>query len=238
MTETWERLCNDLVQALLRNLEKDLSDTRNLSDIRIRFIPRQALLDIISEQRVERLVERLPIQPEEEESPLRDMVGYISPPTGGCRCQKEGCTGARMILSILLFIGRADLIVTLLPNRSICDQSLPFGTIIADETTYATREDQFQSREPEKHACTSLFDRLSADEKDLFSYWQWHVISPFLSTLNPDETGHEEPDEACLPWQEIEHVRAPRLGELAYVQRIKVFPGSHNIVSNTPMDYL
>lgn len=249
MTDTRQTIRDELVQRLLHRLEKDLSDIPNLSDARVRFLPRQALVDIINQPQVMRLLDTFPIQARETDTTLQDVARYISPQPGTCQCQKVGCTGARMILATLLFIGREDLIeLTMSPstNSKTCDRDLPFGNksfgykVIPtrprpdqDDHNESTHSLEWSPRETQiagAEVKPALFQHLSPPEKELFSYFQWQVMSSYLTPLGLDETGDEQPDAICLPWQDCTRVEKPQEGQLSFVQKIKIFPGNHNLV--------
>lgn len=170
LTRPRQEIHDELVQSLLHSLEKDLSDLPNLSDIRIRFIPRQALVNIITREQVARLLEQLPIEEIERNFPLQDVARYISPPPSGCHCQREGCTGTRMILAVLLLIGRKDLIATVLPSQALCDQDLPFGTTKPGASSSATQKHQNGSSGAANGTITALFRLLSPIESNLWAY--------------------------------------------------------------------
>lgn len=239
MTESRYAVRDELVQALLHRLEKDLSDLRDLSGIRIRFVPRHSLIETISEERVERLLNTFPAQGTPGRISTRDVAHYISPPEGECCCSKAECTGARMILATLLFIGKEALIQTICTSKGlqVCDRDLPFGTRPAQRRRISHDGHIEDARDPAcspTHAQTdeaSLFHLLSPPEKELFSYFQWQVISPYLTQLALDEAGGEMPDEVSLPWKEIVRVEEPMDGKFSFVHKIRMFPGNHNFVS-------
>lgn len=140
--ETRQAIGDDLVQTLPHSLEKDLSDLPNLSDVRIRFIPRQALVNIISHQDVVQLLEKLPIRGTERASPPRNTASWICPQPEICHCGKKACTGARAILATLLLIGQEDLITLLVPSTELCDQHLLINATDSQAQSCATHGDQ------------------------------------------------------------------------------------------------
>ncbi|KAJ4392304.1 hypothetical protein N0V93_005929 [Gnomoniopsis smithogilvyi] len=219
MTKTRPAIRDELVQALLHRLEKDLSDLRNRSGTRIRFVPRQPLIDTISQDRVERLLETFRVHGKARNVPLRDLARYISPPEGGCHCQKAECTGARMILATLLLIGKEELVTEIFTSNGtakelqICDQDLPFGTMIAqterigqgghDEGVRLSANNPTQMQGADTKADAAVFHLLTPPEQELLSYFQWQFMSPYLTTLDLNEGAKEEPDEISLPWKEL-----------------------------------
>lgn len=247
MEERRRKLRNKILQTLLQGLKRDLSDVRNFSDVRIRFIPRQALLDAINQSNVALLLETLLGQLSYTVISIQDTAQYISPETGGCHCQKAHCTGARMILATLLFVGREELITNMfkLSGRNICDQDLPFGTggvsnkhdgqkapCESDQTT------PWSLTRPQIHRNMidmALFDQMYPSEKELFSFFQWQVMSAYLTCSNVHQNGGQEPDGISLPWQELTsgHVDGPIDGKFSAIQKVKIYSGNHDLVSHT-----
>lgn len=242
MTDTRHTIRDELVQTLLLRLEKDLSDLRNLSNIRVRFIPRQALVETISQEQVVQLLRQE--ADSETHCPLSDVASCISPQPGGCHCQRAECTGVRMILAILLLIGRERLVTALFcpAGPRICDQDLISGNVF-DSKLWATQSEHEESDPgPEPGSPTrkrlssanvkhDLIRPLSPSERQSFIYWRWQVVSPYLTSLGSDKTGDEVPNELSLPWQDVERANGPMEGVFSYVQKVKIFPGNHNLVS-------
>lgn len=243
MEDSQQTIHEELVQAILRRLEKDLGDLRNLSDIRARFIPRQAIIGIINQQSVMRLLQRLWKDSNEGNSRLIDAARFISPQPRSCRCRKENCTGARMILAILLLISRGDLIATLFRDKElgICDRELPFDTKFLsrrrdsqddhDQSNQSPARSPTQTKIADSRLDVVIWECLNPLERDLFCYWQWQVITPYLAPLDSEEAQLEVHDEISLPWQELARTRKPVEGEFSFVQKIKIFDGNHCLVS-------
>lgn len=231
MMDTWQTFRDGLVQELMHGLERDLSDLPNLSNVRNRFIPRHALMEIISQQKVVKFLERLPIRHQAEHTPPRNAVSQISPRPGGCRCGIQECTGARAIFSILLLIGREDLITTFIASETLCDGDLLSSTSSWDAKESTKSREQNRRSPPQHKAITDLYDNLDAKEKDLFAFWQWQVLSPYMTPLDHENGSIILPDEICLPWQEIEWAKEALPGGISYVQKVKIFPDNHNLVS-------
>lgn len=243
MMDSRHTIRDELVQALLLKSEKDLTDLRNLSDIRVRFIPRQALMDTISHEQVVRLLKQ---EAREASHSLPDVATYISPQLCGCHCQRIECTGARMIFAILLLIGRESLITTLLSPTEpiICDQDLMHGKTF-DSRIWDSRSDLEENDHgpgpggsTQRRLSSANVEHdpiplrlLSPSERQLFLYWRLQVISPYLSLLSSDKTGDVLPDELSLPWQEVEGIPGHMEQAVSYVQKVKIFPGNHNLVS-------
>lgn len=244
MTDARKTIRDELVQSLLHNLEKDLSDLRNFSDARIRFIPRQALIDTLSEQLVVRLVDALFQENTRTDASVRDVASYIAPQAGCCHCDKKECTGGRKILATLLMIGKEEVIAELFPSQrsKICDQDLPFGPkrLPRRRTSKSERRESVQSTLYSSIEQTNtevaevgeyLLDHLRPSDKALFLDLQWQFMTPYITGLALDETGVEEPDQISLPWQERERTEQTAEGNFSFVQKVKIFPGNHNLVS-------
>lgn len=244
MTYARRTIHDELVQSLLHKLEKDLSDLRNFSDARIRFIPRQALIDTLSEQHVVRLVDALFQENTRTDASVRDVASYIAPQAGCCYCEKEECTGGRKILATLLMIGKEEVIAELFPSKEpkICDHDLPFGPkrLPRRRTSISERRESVQSilyssTEETKidvdEVGAYLLDHLSPSDRALFLDLQWNFMTPYITGLAFNETGVEVPDQISLPWQERERTEQTAEGNFSFVQKVKIFPGNHNLVS-------
>lgn len=196
-------------QAIRPNITQELlrASERDCNDSRNRFIPRAKLFDIIKVSLVEQLLRTIP------GSHIQDAVRYICPDLGECFCDSVNCTGRRMILGTLFLCGREDLILKFLPPQSpdTCDTSLPL---------------RFNSPGASHHG-------LSEAERELFTHFQWHVYTPFLTGI---ASGKEDvavvPNEVSLPWMEKERIDEGN-NEVSYVERIEVHPLNHNLVSLT-----
>lgn len=244
MSDARKTIRDELVQSLVHNLEKDLSDLRNFSDVRIRFIPCQALIDTLSEQHVARLVDALLQENTRTNASVRDVASYIAPQAGCRHCEKEECTGVRKILATLLMIGKEEVIAELFPSKKpkICDHDLPFGPkrLPRRRTSKSERRESVQSTlysstqqtntdVAEVGAC--LLEHLSPTDRALFLGFQWQFMTPYITGLGLDENGVEEPDQISLPWQERERTEQTVEGNFSFVQKVKIFSGNHNLVS-------
>ncbi|KAL2283249.1 hypothetical protein FJTKL_10125 [Diaporthe vaccinii] len=194
---------HSITQALLRASKKDCNDSRN------RFIPRAALANVISIELVAQLLQSIGRR-EEDAGHLRDMAQDICPNHGGCFCRHANCTGKRMFCAILLLCGREDLIPSLCLRQDprICDNHLPLSSDSLDKINHD----------------------LSESEKELFIHMQWQVYTPLITEFNDEnQTVDVFPDEVSLPWLSKERLGEPILGEWSHVDRIEIYPCSHNL---------
>lgn len=210
-------LRDDITQALLRVSEEDLNDRRS------RFVPRNFLIRVLNFHCVLRLLEILP-GPYNADT-LQEMARRISPHSGQCCCHDKQCTGGRMILATLLLIGKEDLITSLFspPNPSVCDRSLPIRLSPAEEA-----EDEGMAGGA---LLATLLTGLNAKETELFFCSQWQVYTPYLTTLTSDSIVKTFPRQMTLPWVELERIGSSVHGDGSYVERIKIHPDNHILVS-------
>lgn len=204
------RFRESVTQALLQALQKDCNDSRN------RFVPRGALINIITMECAERVLQASLRRPVEDMTWLQKMARDISPSPEACFCRFKHCTGGRMILATLFLCGKEDLILSFfLPSKpQICDSSLPFRFNSPDVFDYG----------------------LTTEDREILTSFQWYVYTPFLTGIT---SGRKEdivmfPEEASLPWMSKERLEEPALGEVSYVERIEIHPCNHALVSLIP----
>lgn len=249
MAEPGQAVRYELVHALLQRSVKDLSDIRARSGVRIRFLPRQTLIDIFSHDKVAELLGVIAEQWELQDGmSLREMVSHIASEPGTCRTCQNPCTGARAILAALLLAGQETHIIPLLDSSAeprVCDQDLPFRETTRcymlgpkdDKSTTDHREVSMSREIRMLQIGTNILTNLGDSERELVLHWQWHVMSPYITTLGPEpperdseEQPHQDYDVISLPWKSVEEVRYRREGEVAYVQKLEIYPGNHNLV--------
>lgn len=196
-----------ITQALLRASEKDCNEPRN------RFIPRNALFEMISMEGAEQILRASLGRHVEDTIRLQEMARDISPSPGACVCCFRYCTGRRMILATLLLFGREDIIPSYLSLQSpqFCDKDLPLSL----------------------ESLNNIDNNLSARERELFIHMQWQVYTPFLAESELDKSRdivrlHEQ---ISLPWMEKERIGERMQGEVSYIEQIKIYPGNHDLVS-------
>ncbi|KAK2609575.1 hypothetical protein N8I77_003071 [Diaporthe amygdali] len=193
-----------ITQALLRASEKDCNDSRN------RFIPRAALIEIINLEEVGEI-----LKAREDADHWQNVAQDICPAHQGCACGWRYCTGRRMIFATLLLCRREELMLSrfYLRNPQLCDKDLPLNSDFFNNTDL----------------------NVSAKERELFIYTQWQVYTPFLTefgTGNNQAVG-ELPMEVSLPWREKARIGKPILGEVSYVERIEIYPDSHDLTQDS-----
>lgn len=198
-----------ITQELLRASRKDCNDSRN------RFLPRARLIDIINAELVKKFLQELPKSYTNDARHREHMVQLISPGPRECSCGREYCTGRRMILATLFLCGLEDLILSFLPpaDHQTCDRSLPLRLDSYEDHCYG----------------------LSAEERELFIHFQWHVYTPILTVITSGEWKDVAafPEEVSLPWMETTRVGYKEFGEVSYVERIEIHSLNHDLVSWT-----
>lgn len=210
-------------QALLRASEVDLNDRRS------RFVPRKSLKRVLSLDCVLRLLETLSEHGIAETVGLEELARRISPDPAQCSCHDKTCTGGRMILATLLLIGKDDLIPSLFSCKTpwVCDRSLPVSLV------GPSKDAADHSMAGEAQLATLLPSLLSAKETELFACSQWQVCTPFLTEFNSDDNIKTFPSQMTLPWVEIERMGHSVQGDSYYVERIRIHPDNHALVSCT-----
>lgn len=120
-----------------------------------------------------------------------------------------------MILATLFLFDKEQQIFSFFSasNPEICDQILPLRFNSSDDYEYG----------------------LSPEERQLFTYFQWHVYTPVLTGIisgNEDDVVafHEE---TSLPWKGKERIGEQSLGERSFVERIEIYSHNHDLVSLT-----
>lgn len=197
----------NVTQALLRASKRDCNDSRN------RFIPRARLADIINAELVGRLLRTFPGKCVEDANHRQHVVQLICPNDKKCSCGHWHCLGRRMIFATLLLCGKDNAILSFLPpaKSQLCDIDLPLRLDSPGQFDYG----------------------LNADEKGLFTYFQWHVYTPFLpgiTSANWDDVTRF-PKEVSLPWMEKERMSKKQPGEVSYVEQIEIHHMNHDLVS-------
>lgn len=216
---------DDIVRLLQRGMVRDLDDAR------CRFVPRKALVEIIKREQVERLLDATCTSAHNlgNQEPLAAVARRIVPSESeDCSCCKSvDCTGGRFIFATLLLIGKEEVVSDFFPEGTwICDQILPFRIPMPNTAS---------SLEPQPDSAIRELPGLDASDKELFSHYQWQVISQHITKLSPAEIKNHWfrcwDREISLPWKELKRLREPVEAELSTVQKAKIFEGSHNLVS-------
>lgn len=118
-----------------------------------------------------------------------------------------------MILATLFLCGREDLILSFLSPEGppTCDKDLPL---------------RFNSSE-------DLNFGLSKADTELFTHFQWHVYTPFLTgiTSKKREDVAAFPEEVSLPWMEKARIGEPTLGQVSHVDKIEIHSLNHDLVN-------
>lgn len=208
---------DDIVRLLQQGMVPDLDDAR------WRFVPRKALIDIINIDQVTRLLYAT-IAGDEPQISLADIASQIVPDSQAClSCKSDDCTGGRSIFATLLLIGREEVILELFSGvPSICDQILPFRSATSNAIPSSISQPSFNPR-------------LGTKDEQLFSHYQWQVISPPITTLSHVELSnhrHKKWDrEVSLPWEELTRLGKFEPSPPSVVHKAKVFEGNHQLVS-------
>ncbi|KAH8753541.1 kinase-like domain-containing protein [Diaporthe sp. PMI_573] len=195
-------------QKLLLALKKDFKNPRG------RFLPRAKLIEIIDDEVVEQLLQRVAGECIKDASHLQKAVQRICLGPKVCSCGCRHCTGGRMILATLFLCGKEDIILSFFPlsKPQICDKSLPLRFHSTDDFSFI----------------------LSAEERELFDLFQWHVYTPFIAGITSDQRQNVAafPNEVSLPWMEKERIGEHEEGEVSYVEKIKVHHLNHDLEEN------
>ncbi|KAJ8128961.1 hypothetical protein O1611_g4672 [Lasiodiplodia mahajangana] len=194
---------------ILRNIQSH--SERDLLCAYRRFIPRSSLRDILTRHKVE---SHLSLSLPDAELSIR-LAAQIAPEGNQkCHCQKDACTGGRIIFASLLRIGREDYIQCVIDQSSakLCDSTLPLK---ADEL-------QVQPGIP----------KLSGKEWQLLENAQWQIRSHYLSSLSLDVDKVVELDDgAALPLTDIRNisVQEDQVGSSHKVSRVTIHSGHHQL---------
>lgn len=196
----------DILRELQRASKPELTNDNH------RFVPRGALLSILTYERVKDYLRSILGNLEDSRLP-HDIASYISPMGEiPCHCQEKLCTGSRVIFASLLHIGQARVIESFYKciDPKPCDQDLPFS--------YPTRP----------HIPIAFHDLLPID-KEVFHHFQWQMRSPYFNRLGRNEEYRVLYPQVALPWTEF-HGTDPKYGQLSYVARIQIENDHHNLV--------
>ncbi len=220
----------DIRDRVLRELQR--ASKIDLQDGRCRFIPRGALLSILSYRQVREYLESTAIHGDLEARSLEDIAHYISPEGKyRCHCQDVLCTGARAIFASLLHIEKGELIGSFyaVTGSRICDKNLPFQDDMSCQ-------DDMPCPVEEEHFHTPLQELLPI-EKELFHHFQWQLRSPYLEKLNGKEKHMKLNSEVVLPWESFQNDVSDddeTSGQPAHVIRVQIYDDHHNLVRIFP----
>ncbi|KAG8158208.1 hypothetical protein KVR01_011969 [Diaporthe batatas] len=117
-----------------------------------------------------------------------------------------------MTLATLFLCGKEDLITSFFSISSppFCDGSLPlhFGS----------------------PGCPNF--GLCKRDRELFTYFQWQIYTPFLTRIASKKDVKIYPDEVSLPWRQKERITQEEAAEVPFVEKIEIYPGNHNLHSH------
>lgn len=210
----------EILEVLLRHSLEDINDGR------CRFIPRDALFDVVSPSRVKQALLDCAVLDPEEETLLNQTTTYVAPHSGGCRCRLAHCTGARVIFVALLSLSEERLITSFLKTSdpAVCDKDLAQSGQQVFDSPVTNFPITFQS--------------LSDEEKAIFFHQTLRMRSPYIEAITQREDGGKLPStvlefdrQVSLPWSSLEE--GPELvdGEVTMVQNVHIHPSHHDFVS-------
>lgn len=215
-------LRDELIWRLQRASFGDRQNCRN------RFIPNSALLDILNRKHVQQLLTTSEDQPIDLEA---RKFNRICPESGLCDCSQRHCTGLRIVLAILLLIGKEHSILSILSSaaENICDNDLPFRQIPQrlggdDQTGRSTRILN----------ALQISSRIDDTDRHLFESLQWQFLTPVIHKIERTGATYAKfPYEISLPWAETFEDRKPEEGAPSHVRRLQIYPEFHDLVSIT-----
>ncbi|KAM0817907.1 putative Protein kinase domain-containing protein [Seiridium cardinale] len=196
-------------------LSKSLPD---LSDSRLRFVPRDTLINVISKEVVGGVLQSCLDLGRGQQLDLAALADNIAPPVNGCHCARALCTGGRIIFMALLAISRETLITSFfeLPQPGLCDSDLP---LLSQETVGSPRI------VPER------FQHMSTNELERFIHFTWQMRSPSVRGFDTEtanigdlDTIQEFESNVSLPWTYLGDEEDPIDGAVTRVQRIAIHP--------------
>ncbi|KAK8078104.1 Protein kinase-like (PK-like) [Apiospora saccharicola] len=188
-----EALRDKGMQALLLASQEDVSDKR------IRFVPRASIIKEIRPDYISKVLQRVDIAEHNIADDLEQATNCISP-RGGCSCEDHLCTGRRVMFASLLFAGLHHILAHFrhADNPGSCDGSL---------WKLSQAGMQFDDEEP----IFRDIQQLNGPEKDLFIYWECWLRGLCIQKGGDNnevaklavKDGLE--DAILLPWESIEH---------------------------------
>ncbi|KAI1124967.1 kinase-like protein [Nemania abortiva] len=134
-----------------------------------------------------------------------------------CHCQKDTCTGKRIIFASLLRVGREDYIQCIIDRRSatFCDSTQPLKFDTLSEVQYNARG-------------------LTGKEWQLLENAQWQIRAHYLSGLSVNA---EEPakldDGAVLPLTEICSIITDQTNMSRDISRVTIHPDHHQLARDS-----
>lgn len=213
-------LRDEMIRRLQRASLGDLQNCRN------RFIPNSALFKTLDRQSVQQLLTTPEDQPAEAEAQNFDR---ICPEPESCGCRRRQCTGLRILLAILLLIGKEHAIWSIISSarENICDSGLPFR-----QTSQRLSGDDQNERSIRIRDALQISSSIDVTDRDLFESLQWQFLTPFIHKIEyTGATYAKFPYEISLPWIEILEDRKPEEGAPSHVRRLQIYPEFHNLVS-------
>ncbi|KAK9780389.1 putative Kinase-like domain-containing protein [Seiridium cardinale] len=195
---------------------------RDLSDSRLRFVPRNVLVDAISKEIVRDFLQSCPELSRIQQLDLTTLADNLAPPADGCHCGKPRCTGGRIIFVALLAISRENLITSFLePTQpAICDSNLSALSQENADSSYILPE---------------AFQHLPTYELERFIHFTWQMRSPFVqafaqqkSTIEDANTILEFESNVSLPWTYLGEERDPMEEAVTRVQRVEIHSAHHD----------
>ncbi|KAK6074275.1 protein kinase domain-containing protein [Seiridium cupressi] len=195
---------------------------RDVSDSRLRFVPRNVLVDAISKEVVRDFLQSWPELSRVQQLDLTALADKLAPPANGCHCRKARCTGGRIIFVALLAISREDLITSFLEpaQPAICDSNL---SILSQENADSS------------NILPEAFQHLPTNELERFIHFTWQMRSPFVQafaqqkpTIEDASTILEFESNVSLPWTYLGKEKDPMEEAVTRVQRIEIHSAHHD----------
>ncbi|KAK8134612.1 hypothetical protein PG984_006624 [Apiospora sp. TS-2023a] len=222
------------MQALLHASQEDVSDER------LRFVPRESIIKEISPGFISRVLRRATNTKCDIAAIVQTATNRIGPRVPAlCHCRKPFCTGSRVIFASLLFSGLHDILVHFIhaAQLGICDSS---SWEELDHEKRGTGDG-----DPILHE----IKHLQKIKKELFFYWVYQ-LTPLCFTKDGDSGQIEKlelKDKIRLPWTSIERTTGPAGRDLtrasvktqvigahsAKVENVCIHPSHHELGGST-----
>ncbi|KAK8093719.1 kinase domain-containing protein [Apiospora hydei] len=158
------------MQALLLASQEDVSDER------LRFVPRDSIIQEISPDFISTVLQHISNKDADIASLISKATNRIGP-RADCHCKKPFCTGSRVLFASLLFAGLHGILEHFIRAAlpAICDSSL-WGELTQEKEGLGDGDPIFRQ-----------IQELQGDRKDLFFYWMCQLIP--LCFVNEEANG-------------------------------------------------
>lgn len=227
-----EALRDKVMQALLHASLKDASDER------LRFVPRESLIEEITPEFTSRVLQRIDNTANITADVVQEAANRISP-RGACSCGDPMCTGRRVIFTSLMSAGLHDILAHFLhaDDPGSCDSVL------------------WKLSQPENSDEVPIFRQirqLEEIQKDLFYHWAYQLQALCFRRGRDNEPVNKLKledgleDRMRLPWTLVEKAPKPFIRESApastnvqvvdmqsaKVEKVYIHRSHHNLVGS------